>query len=95
MSGGDGKDGRGPTGGVNGGPTGFGGGPNVGHGGTLTDTINGVTMTFEGVHALDSGSGVHWGAIPAMAIKAEIIAVPLVLKTCKLFLAIPMLFLTG
>ncbi|BEM77260.1 hypothetical protein SME38J_13630 [Serratia marcescens] len=35
------------------------------------------------------------GAIPAMAIKAEIIAVPLVLKTCKLFLAIPMLFLTG
>ncbi|MGQ1887805.1 colicin-like pore-forming protein [Serratia marcescens] len=61
MSGGDGKDGRGPTGGVNGGPTGFGGGPNVGHGGTLTDTINGVTMTFEGVHALDAGSGVHWG----------------------------------
>jgi hypothetical protein len=60
MSGGDGKDSRGPTGGINGGPAGN-GGPNVGHGGTLTDTINGVTMTFEGVHALDSGSGVHWG----------------------------------
>lgn len=60
MSGGDGKDSRGPTGGVKGGPTGI-GGPNVGHGGTLTDTINGVTMTFEGVHALDSGSGIHWG----------------------------------
>lgn len=61
MSGGDGKDSRGPTGGVKGGSTGLSGGPNVGHGGTLTDTINGVTMTFEGVHALDSGSGVHWG----------------------------------
>ncbi|AHY06380.1 colicin-like pore-forming protein [Serratia plymuthica] len=61
MSGGDGKDARGPTGGVNGGPTGLGGGPNVGHGGTLTDTINGVTMTFEGVHAIDSGSGIQWG----------------------------------
>lgn len=81
MSGGDGKDSRGPTGGVNGGPAGN-GGPNVGHGGTLTDTINGVTMTFEGVHALDSGSGVHWGgAILAMAIKAEITAAPLVVKT--------------
>lgn len=86
MSGGDGKDSRGPTGGINGGPAGN-GGPNVGHGGTLTDTINGVTMTFEGVHALDSGSGVHWGGdsgdgnILAMAIKAEITAAPLVVKT--------------
>lgn len=29
------------------------GGANVGEGGTMTDTINGVTLIFEGVHALD------------------------------------------
>lgn len=44
-----------------GGSHGTGGGANVGQGGTMTDTINGVTMIFEGVHALDPGSSIHWG----------------------------------
>lgn len=44
-----------------GGSHGTGGGANVGEGGTMTDTINGVTMIFEGVHALDPGSSIHWG----------------------------------
>ncbi|EHL81924.1 hypothetical protein FOC46_03235 [Citrobacter portucalensis] len=57
---GNGPDGRLPSGGING----SGNGANVGHGGSMTvDLGNGVTATFEGVHALEPGkdSGVPWG----------------------------------
>ncbi|CAI1810988.1 Colicin-Ia [Serratia quinivorans] len=69
MSGGDGighNSGARQTGGVNGGPTGMGtgnpGGANVGLGGTMdTYSPSGFQMHVDGTHALQTGSGVHWG----------------------------------
>lgn len=57
---GNGPGGRLPSGGING----SGNGANVGHGGSMTvDLGNGITATFDGVHALEPGkdSGVPWG----------------------------------
>lgn len=57
--------GYGPTG-PNGNGDGYGHGsgsnPNVAWGGTLTDVVNGVVMTFIGVHAIGpTGPDIHWG----------------------------------
>lgn len=62
MSGGDGKDSRGPSGGVKGGSTGQ--GPNVGTGGSMDTNIPGMgDVHIDGVHGLNPGkdSGIHWG----------------------------------
>ncbi|QNK33256.1 hypothetical protein HF675_04140 [Serratia sp. JUb9] len=52
----------GPNGNGDGYGHGNGGGPNVAWGGTLTDVVNGVVMTFIGVHAIGpTGPNIHWG----------------------------------
>ncbi len=54
MSGGDGKDSRGPTGGVKGGASDQ--GPNVGHGGSMDINIPGMgDVHIDGVHGLNPG----------------------------------------
>lgn len=54
MSGGDGKDSRGPTGGIKGGASDQ--GPNVGHGGSMDTNIPGMgDVHIDGVHGLNPG----------------------------------------